>query len=138
MTKQCSYVGTTDKRCPGTAENGNLCHWHEPNETKDRPRDRRNLEVWAKSGKPMEGFSLRRADLENIDLINKDGKDVFNLTHADLNHANLRGAHLFNIDLKGSSLLKANFRHANLSFADIRNTDILGADMTKARIKRTN
>lgn len=138
MTKQCSYVGTTDKRCPGTAENGNLCHWHEPNETKDRPRDRRNLEVWAKSGKPMEGFSLRRADLENIDLINKDGKDVFNLTNADLNHANLRGAHLFNIDLKGSSLLKANFRHANLSFADIRNTDILGADMTKARIKRTN
>jgi hypothetical protein len=137
MTKQCSFVGTTNKRCPGTAENGDLCHWHDPNETKDRPRDRRDLETWAKSGKPMEGFSLRNAELENIDLVNKDGDEGFNLTNADLNHANLRGAHLYNIDLSGSALLKADFRHANLNFADMRDTDILGTDMTKARIEHT-
>ena len=137
MPKQCSFVGTTNKRCPGTAENDDLCHWHDPNETKNRPRDRRDLEAWAKSGKPMEGFSLRYADLENIDLVNKDSDEGFNLTNADLNHANLRGAHLYNIDLKGSALLKADFRHANLNFADMRDTDILGADMTKARIEHT-
>ena len=109
MTKQCSFVGTITKRCPGTAENSDLRHWHGPNETKNRPRDRRDLEAWAKSGKSMEGFSLLHADLENIDLVNKDGDEGFNLINADLNHANLRNSHLYNINLKGSALLKVDF-----------------------------
>ena len=57
----------------------------------------------------MEGFSLLHADLENIDLVNKDGDEGFNLINADLNHANLRNSHLYNINLKGSALLKVDF-----------------------------
>ena len=54
-----------------------------------------NLEHRAHSGIPMKEFSLRRTNLQGLNLVNKKGGDGYQLSHSDLYRANLKYGHFF-------------------------------------------
>ena len=93
--------------------------WQDP---KRSPIDniKQQLEKRAQTDLPMSGFSLVKADLHDVNLVKKNSKQGYSLSHSDLYRANLENAHLFKLDLSGSSLMKANLQNANLHYCNLQ------------------
>jgi len=98
----------------------------------------RHLEERAKNLVPMDNFSLARADLAGINLVNHSSKTGYHLTNSDLYRANLENAHLFKIDLSGCSLMKTNLSKANLNYANLEGCNLLGVNLKGAKIEHVN
>jgi hypothetical protein len=133
----CGYVGANGASCPGAAGETGLCRWHDPAITKDAPDDRAKLESWAQSGQSMEGFELASAALAGVNLVKEPGTGGYDLSNANLSHANLSDGHLYQINLRGASLLKTNLNGARLNDADLRGANLLGAVLNDARLENT-
>ncbi len=99
---------------------------------------KQQLEHRAKTQQPMKEFCLVRADLAEINLVNKNSKQGYKLTNSDLYHANLENSHLFMLDLSGSSLMKTNFTNANLHYVNFENCNLLGIKLKGAKIEHAN
>ena len=100
------------------------------NEERENPEDLRELlAARAKTGVPMEGFCLGKANLEGVDLVRHQSKDGYQLINSNLYRANLSRAHCFRLDFSGSSLMKANLSHANLHCANLENCNLLGTNV---------
>lgn len=95
---------------------------------------RQLLEEQSKQQAIMDGYSLREADLNGINLVRLGHKEGYRLINCDMYKANLSGAHLFSIDLSNSSLMKANLQNANLHFADLSNCNLLGTKLEGAKL----
>jgi len=135
---QCTFSGSTG-RCREDAGQGRaLCFWHDPEADKSGADVRQRLEHRAKSGLPMEGFMLRRADLDHIDLVNHNGGEPYRLINSDLSRASLRHGHLYRVDLSGSRLLKANFANANLHRANLAGCNLLGVNLKNALLEHVH
>ena len=93
------------------------------------------LEQRAKTAEPMSKFSLAKANLSGVDLVNKGSKSGYQMTDADLYHANFSDSHCFKLDLSGSSLMKADFSFANLHCANLTNCNLLGAKFKGAKLE---
>lgn len=96
------------------------------------------LELRANSKKTMEGFSLARENLTEVNLVNRTSRHGYRLINSDLYRANLKNAHLFMLDLSGSSLMKADLTKANLHYANLEGCNLLGANFTNAKIEHVN
>lgn len=134
---RCCYLYVNGHRCEEEPSSDGLCYWHSPNVIKDHPDDKMKLEAWSKSGRSMEGFSLKFAKLDHINLVNHDSKQGYDLSKIDFYHADLTGAHLFNVDLSGASLMKANISEANLNSANMENVNLLGAIFENTKLEHT-
>ncbi|MCK5893859.1 MAG: pentapeptide repeat-containing protein [Endozoicomonadaceae bacterium] len=133
---QCAYVDYQGRRCTDHPhKDENLCFWHDPTADKSGDDICSRIENIAKSGRPLSGFQLKSANLQNICLVSADRSKGYDLTDADLYHADLRDSHLFNINLQGASLLKADARRANLNCANMKNANLLGLRLDEAKIE---
>jgi len=133
--QQCHYVSPEGQRCPQPTRDHDLCYWHNGESIKTEPELVERLQTQAKSGVPLVGYSLKRADLPELNLVNHNSKSGYDLSYADLYRAKLCGAHLFNIDLHGASLMKADLRNANLHRANLEDCNLLGVKLSNARIE---
>ncbi len=132
----CNYQNNEGCRCEEYSEpDSDNCYWHDDSQIKDSPDTSKRLEERARTGKPMDGFFLQKANLEGVDLVHRGSSDGYKLTNCDLYRANLSGAHLFNTDLSGSSLMKANLSDSNLNLANLENCNLLGVNLERARIE---
>ncbi|MGB1272314.1 MAG: pentapeptide repeat-containing protein, partial [Endozoicomonas sp.] len=135
--RQCSYVGQLSG-CEERAEPGSAyCFWHCPEADKSGQDVKERLERRARTGKPMEGFRLCNALLDNINLVNRDG-EPFQLVNSDLSRASLHKAHLYRLDLSGSSLFKTNLSHANLHRTSLSGCNLLGANLKNSLLDHVN
>lgn len=126
---QCAFAGKLG-RCKDSVEAGSqFCFWHDPDADKTGEDVKEKLEERAKNGQPMEGFILRKANLDNVDLVNHGSNKPFQLIYSDLSRASLNKAHLYRIDLSGSRLLKANLSNANLHRANLAECNLLGVNL---------
>ena len=130
----CRYVYEDGTSCPESVEgDSEQCFWHDSRASKEGPDVKQRLEEWGRSGRSMEGFVLRYAHLEGVKLSDQEG---LNLSRANLFRANLQGASLFNIDLRGTDLLKANLAGANMNHAKMQDADLLGAVLDGTKMER--
>ncbi|WP_419536952.1 pentapeptide repeat-containing protein [Endozoicomonas sp.] len=126
---QCSYFGKSG-RCKDGAEPGSqLCFWHDPDVDKSGEGIKEKLEERAKTGLPMEGFILRKANLDNVNLVNHGSGKPYQLIDCDLSRASLCNGHFYRVDLSGSRLLKANLSNANLHRANLDGCNLLGVNL---------
>ncbi len=140
---QCCYISPEGYRCQQQVETHsinesikeNFCFWHDNSEIKTASDLAEQLQKQAKTGQPLTGFSLKRAVLTELNLVNHNSQDGYDLSYADLYHAKLCGAHLFHLDLHGASLMKADLRNANLHCANLEDCNLLGVKLTNARIE---
>ncbi|MCW8930301.1 MAG: ion channel [Gammaproteobacteria bacterium] len=136
---QCHYVSPNGQRCQqlsdDQSEGDNLCFWHNDQDIKSNPDLVENLQTLANNGESLIGYSLKRADLTELNLVNHHSKNGYDLSYADLYHAKLCGAHLFHLNLQGASLMKADLRNANLHCANLEDCNLLGVKLTNARIE---
>lgn len=136
--KQCGFVGQYFGRCADPSlMNSRYCFWHDPDVGKTSTGVRTLLETRARSGIPMEGFQLRRANLGNIDLVNHDG-EPYRLVGSDLSRANLSRAHLYRVDFSGSNLMKADLSQANLHHGCLSRCNLLGSNLKGTRIEHVD
>ena len=113
------------------------CFWHAPEADKSVGDIREQLENRARTGRPMDGFILRGANLEQLNLVNRQGKPYI-LTNSDLSRANLDHAHLYKVNLSGSRLLKANLSKANLHCANLSGCNLLGVNLKSSRLENVD
>lgn len=135
-SKSCIYRYREGNQCD-TECNGDspFCYWHDPVVDKSKDDIKEELEAWAKSGRSMDGFQLKRVDLSHINLVKPGSKNGYTIRDADLYRANLNNAHLFAIDFSGSSLMKANLSFSNLHCANLIGCNLLGVDISKCRLE---
>ncbi len=131
----CCYCSPDGWRCDQPAMYGNYCFWHDKSHSKAGIELRQTLEQWAQSGRPLDGLQLARTDLRGINLVNRDHKDGYSCQGADFYRADLSGAHLFKLNARDSSFMKANLAGANLHCADFRGCNLLGTRLTHARLE---
>ena len=132
----CAYVRRDGSQCQQACHQGsNFCYWHDADLDKSGDEVKTKLEVWAKTGMPMDGFQLKGADLSNINLVRRGAKTGYSFLDADLYHANLSRSHLFSLDLRGSSLMKANLSGSNMHCANLQDCNLLGVDITRCRLE---
>lgn len=132
----CCYKNSKGKFCQLPRDtNSDLCFWHNPEASKDGAEVKTELEKIARNGVSLEGFVLRYANLTDIHLEHIAGAQQVNLAHADLNHANLQNAHLFDVNLSHANLLKANLTNANINFANLSGANLLSTKFTNAKIE---
>ena len=131
----CLYRFKDETQCQLDDAGQGFCFWHDPTIDKAGKPLASELEAVAKAGHKMEGFYLTRANLEGVNLVCHGQKEGYSLIRSDLYRANLRGAHLFHIDLSESSLMKADCREANLHFANLERVNLLGARFEGAKIE---
>jgi hypothetical protein len=131
----CLYQFLNGKQCQLEDAGQGLCYWHDPTIDKSGENLCSKLEKVIKDGHCMEGASLKRANLEGLNLVCHGQKEGYSLVRADLYRANLRNAHLFHIDLTEASLMKADCREANLHFANLERVNLLGARLEGAKIE---
>ena len=131
----CMYQFKNGTQCQLEAQDKGLCFWHDPTIDKSGRLLTSELERIAQDGHCMEGFSLTRANLEGVNLVCHGKKEGYSLARADLYRANLKGAHLFHINLEEASLMKADCREANLHFANLKRVNLLGAKFEGAKIE---
>ena len=131
----CLYQFKNGSQCQLEGQGKGFCFWHDPTIDKAGKKLTEELEALANAGHCMEGFYLARADLEGINLVCHGRKEGFSLARADLYRANLKGAHLFHIDLEEASLMKADCREANFHFANLKRVNLLGAKFEGAKIE---
>ncbi|MBU2704802.1 pentapeptide repeat-containing protein [Zooshikella marina] len=115
-----------------------LVYWRDPKVNKTDDQVKQRLETYAKSLQSMAGFQLRSANLCDVDLVNRGSKVGYDLSYADFYRANLTDAHMFKINLKGASLMKAKLCRANLHCANLEDCNLLGADLTQAKLENIN
>lgn len=132
---QCKYVFRNNQQCPNEDAGNGLCFWHDPSIEKDGKDVAAELEVLAKSGQLLEGFSLTRANLSGVNLVNRGSKQGYDICDTDMYRANLHCAHLFMADLEGASLMKADLTDANLHYANLKNANLLGTKFKGAKIE---
>lgn len=77
----------------------------------------------------MEGFILRKANLDNVNLVNHGSGKPYQLVNCDLSRASLCNGHFYRVDLSGSQLLKANLANANLHRANLDGCNLLGVNL---------
>jgi uncharacterized protein YjbI with pentapeptide repeats len=135
---QCQYVSPEGEQCREQVHAEGLCYWHNARAVKTETDLIEKLQQQARSGKSLVGYSLKHANLTELNLVNHQSKTGYNLSYADLYRASLTGAHLFHIDLHGTSLMKADLRNANLHCANLENCNLLGVKLTNARIENVN
>ncbi|OED43702.1 hypothetical protein ACH42_09410 [Endozoicomonas sp. (ex Bugula neritina AB1)] len=114
--------------------NAKHCFWHDSTEDKKGADIKDRLEERARTGVVMEGFELKEANLENLNLVSHLG-EPYQLINSNLSRANLHKAHLYKVDLSGSSLLKADLSHANLHRANLSNSNLLGVNFKNAHLE---
>lgn len=129
----CSHAG-----CEMPARASDLCFWHDPDADKSGGDVRQALEELARSGAPLAGFKLAHADLRGINLNRHGGKQGYDLSDADLYHADLRGAHLFQANLTNASLMKAHLEDANLNHSVLRGANLLGVVFGNAKTEHVD
>ncbi|MGI9279966.1 MAG: pentapeptide repeat-containing protein [Endozoicomonas sp.] len=135
---QCSYIGERSGPCTEVATEGrNHCFWHDRQADKSGLNVRELLEERAHKGTPMEGFYLKGANLDNLDLVCPEG-EVYQLINSDLSRCSLVKAHLYRADLSGSNLLKADLSRANLHRTSLIGSNLLGVNFKAARIEHVN
>lgn len=93
------------------------------------------LKLRASSKEPMRGFKLDRCQLQNLNLVNHNAKEGYQLLDADLYRADLSGAHCFKLNLSGSSLMKADLSGANLHCANLTDCNLLGTKFYQAKLE---
>lgn len=130
----CQYQSNSGESCGDPVVREGFCLWHLEEKRKEGPNLGALLESRAKTGKPMDGFSLRGAALSQINLVNYGQHAGYQLTHSDLYRADLSGAHLFSLNLTETSLMKANLSRANLHRANLTNANLLGTNFDGARL----
>lgn len=135
---QCSYQNPDSWCCEEPCGESGLCYWHDPDVDKSKDNIKHKVEEWAAAGKPLDGFQLAKADLTDLNLVNRGNKAGFKCRGADFYRADLTGAHFFGLDLRGSSLMKAKLYGANLHCAQLDKCNLLGADLSKARLENIN
>lgn len=134
----CHFTGSDNYSCQDKVISGSrTCFWHNQDVDKSEEEIKDLLEERARTGVPMEGFYLRGANLENINLVNPEG-EPYQLINSDLSRANLRGAHLYKADLSGSRLLKADLSHANLHWCNLSDCNLLGTNFKNALTEHVN
>ncbi|NRB40800.1 MAG: pentapeptide repeat-containing protein [Pseudomonadales bacterium] len=133
--KICLYQSIDGYCCDDLADNGEFCYWHNDQIIKNDKNLIEKLEQRALTGKPMRGFSLRKANLQGINLVNAGSKQGFDMRDCDLYRADLSQAHLFGLQLQGSSLMKANFTGSNLHKANITGCNLLGIKLNDAKLE---
>lgn len=138
INNKCSYQNLEGWQCDQTCGESGLCYWHDPGVDKSKDDIKHQVEAWAKSGKPLDGFQLAKTDLQDIDLVNRGCKQGFQCHGADFYRADLSDAHFFGLDLRGTSLMKAKLINANLHCAQLENCNLLGADLTRARLENVD
>ena len=94
------------------------------------------------SAKSEEKVTLRNADLSGANLEKADLRGA-DLRGADLQGANfeeavLRGANLQGADLRGANLFKANLEDANLQGADLEDVNLRLADLRRVKFQGAN
>ncbi|MGB0360084.1 MAG: ion channel [Endozoicomonas sp.] len=135
---QCVFFGKTGRCCDEVQSGSRFCFWHDPETDKSTADVKDRLEVRARSGRPMEGFLLGKANLEGIDLVNRDGANAYRLINSDLSRVSLHKAHLFRLDLSGSRLFKADLSQANLHRANLACCNLLGVNLRDSSLDHIN
>ncbi|MFL0808979.1 MAG: pentapeptide repeat-containing protein [Agarilytica sp.] len=133
-TNNCQYHGPNGETCRSPKEIGEHCFWHDDAPKKDCGNLSERLEARAATGEPMTGFCLRNADLSGVNLVRRGYQNGYQLEYSDLYRANLNKAHLFKLDLTGSSLMKANLSGANLNCAKLEKTNLLGTKLENCKL----
>ncbi|WP_062261938.1 ion channel [Endozoicomonas arenosclerae] len=135
---RCCYIGKQSGPCKEAASQGsNYCFWHDRDADKSGDNIRELLEERAHKGTPMEGFCLKGANLDNLDLVCPEGK-VYQLINSDLSRCSLVRAHLYRADLSGCNLLKADLTRANLHRTGLIGSNLLGVNFKAARIEHVD
>lgn len=135
---QCGYMGERYGQCnEGAIEGSDYCFWHDRDVDKSGDNVRALLEERARKGTPMEGFYLKGADLDNLDLVCPEG-NVYQLINSDLSRCSLVKAHLYRADLSGCNLLKADLTGANLHRTRLIGSNLLGVNFKSARIEHVD
>lgn len=132
--KCCNYVSPQGVCCEDAEHHNGLCFWHADEQIKEENTLIEALEERARTGRSMSGFSLRKAELVDVNLVHHGSKKGYDLSYCDFYRANLQKAHLFNADLHGASLMKADLRGANLHCANLKDTNLLGVKLEGARL----
>lgn len=135
---KCQYDDPDGFTCPNDAGESGFCYWHDANRVKSCPDIKDKLIKYARSGGFTRGISLKRAELEDVDLVSHGSKTGYDFSHADFYRAKLRGAHLFNINLQNASLMKADLREANVNCANMQCCNLLGVRWQDSKIENIN
>lgn len=131
---KCSYHDTEGNQCQERDMGTGFCFWHDKTIDKSGMDLSERLEDYAAAGGMLQGLALKRANLENVNLVKPGCPTGHDMRNSDLYRANLRGAHLFNLDLEGASLMKANLNDANLHCTNLHNCNLLGVKLHGARL----
>jgi hypothetical protein len=131
----CQYDDREKIQCTEQANASGYCYWHDKNIDKSDPAVKNKLMAYVRSGGVTRGIYLSNADLSQIDLVNHKHNEGYDFSYADFYHANLSGAHLFNIKLEQASLMKADLSYAKLNCAIMHNTNLLGIKWTGCKIE---
>lgn len=134
MSKTCQYHASDGSQCTGTDLGNGFCFWHDKAIDKSGMELSERLESYASGGGMLQGISLKKANLSQVNLVIPGSPKGYDMSGADLYRADLQGAHLFNINLEGASLMKANLRNANLHCAMLHNTNLLGTKFDGCKI----
>lgn len=130
----CQYIAHDGTQCNNRVSGTEHCFWHDSSPEKDLSDVKGKLEAYALSGGYLKGLQLKRANLEDLNLVNHDHKNGYDLSGSDFYRANLRGAHFFNITLRNGSLMKADLRDANLHFGRFNETNLLGVKLDGSKM----
>jgi len=134
VQKNCQHINHRGDCCSEPELLNGFCFWHSRSVDKNIPDLKLRLEAYARSGRSMSGFQLARTDLSGLDLVNHGSRQGFDLSYADLYHANLSGAHLYKLNLSHSSLMKADFHEANLNEANLSDCNLLGVNLKRSKL----
>lgn len=129
----CEYVGPSGRACTEEATEGKtVCYWHDADADKSGEDVKEKLEQRARAFESCEGYELARADLEDAYILELD------LSHANLERANLKDWHSWGVNLTGARLMKANLLNANLRESKLEGADLLGANLDGTNLDRAD
>ncbi len=131
----CQYDDPQGVKCTNVANDSHFCYWHDSSLDKSGSDVKEALVEYTRSGGLTRGICLKGADLQQIDLVNHHHKKGFDFSFTDFYRANLSGAHLFNININGGSLMKSDLRYANLNCGNIENANLLGIKWRGCKIE---
>lgn len=131
----CQYKDPDNFHCTCQANASGFCYWHDKTIDKTGPDVKHALELHAKNGGLLRGICLKRAHLEQIDLVNHHNKNGYDFSYADFYRANLTESHLFNLNLSHASLMKASLLNANLNCARLEDVNLLGVKWNDSKIE---
>lgn len=131
---QCRYHGKLGPCQDQALVDSQFCFWHDPDVDKSGTDVSEALAERAQTGVPMEGFLLRKANLDGVNLVCPKSHQGYQLVNSDLSRASLKNAHLYRLDLSGSCLLKVNLNGANLNNTCLKDTNLLAVNFKNSQI----